>query len=48
MSEAEAMRRYAEKITHGGIPATDMVLEEASTSTRTNAVNSLQLAAERA
>ncbi len=41
------MKRYAEGVTHGGIPAADMVLEELSTSTRTNALNSLQLVAAR-
>lgn len=47
ISEAEAMRRYAQRATRDGIPPDRIVLEELSTSTRTNAVNSLQLVAAR-
>lgn len=41
------MRRYAQRTTRDGIPSDRVVLEELSTSTRTNAVNSLQLVAAR-
>lgn len=47
-SEAEAMWRYARGTAgEGAVPRSAVVLEEASTSTRTNAVNSLALAAGR-
>lgn len=45
ISEAEAMKRYAQRVMHDSIPREAVVLEESSTSTRTNALNSLQLLA---
>ncbi len=46
-SEAAAMLEYAERIAHGGLPADVVVLEEASTSTRTNALLSIPIMVER-
>ena len=41
------MLEYAQRIAHGGLPAGAVVLEEASTSTRTNALLSIPIMVER-
>ncbi len=41
------MLEYAQRIAHGGLPTDAVVLEEASTSTRTNALLSIPIMVER-
>ena len=41
------MLEYAQRITHGGLPAGAVALEEESTSTRTNALLSIPIMVER-
>ena len=45
-SEAAAMLEYAQQITQGGLPSSAVILEEASTSTRTNALLSIPIMVE--